>query len=114
VARACRLALETSGAAGQVINIGSGESRTVLDIAHALASATGKTHLTPHVVGKYRAGDIRHCFADITLARRILGFEPAVRFEEGIAELAEWLSGEIAVDAVDEATAELSRRGLVA
>jgi dTDP-L-rhamnose 4-epimerase len=114
VARACRLALETPAAAGQVINVGSGQSRSVLEVAQALAAATGRTRLTPHVTGKYRAGDIRHCFADIGLARRLLGFEPEVRFEDGIAELAEWLSGEIAVDAVDEATEELSRRGLVA
>ena len=114
VARACRLALETPAAAGQVINIGSGESRTVIEVAQVLAAATGKQHLTPHVVGKYRAGDIRHCFADIGLARRLLGFEPQVRFEDGIAELADWLSGEIAIDAVDQATEELSKRGLVA
>ena len=114
VARACRLALETSAAAGQVINVGSGESRTVLEVAQVLAAATGKRQLTPHVTGKYRAGDIRHCFADISLARNLLGFEPNIRFEDGIAELAEWLSGEIAIDAVDAATEELSKRGLVA
>jgi dTDP-L-rhamnose 4-epimerase len=51
---------------------------------------------------------------DIGLARRVLGFEPRTRFEDGIAELAEWLSGEIAIDAVDKATEELSKRGLVA
>jgi dTDP-L-rhamnose 4-epimerase len=114
VARACRLALETPAAAGQVINVGSGESRTIIEVAQALAAATGKRQLTPHVTGKYRAGDIRHCFADIGLARRVLGFEPRTRFEDGIAELAEWLSGEIAIDAVDKATEELSKRGLVA
>ncbi len=114
VARACRLALETPAAAGQVINIGSGESRTVTEVAQALAAATGKRQLTPHVTGKYRAGDIRHCFADIGLARRLLGFEPRVEFQEGITELAEWLSGEVAIDSVDAATAELSKRGLVA
>ena len=114
VARASRLALETPAAAGQVINIGSGQSRSVVEVAQVLAAATGRTHLTPHVVGKYRAGDIRHCFADISLARRLLGFEPEVKFEDGIAELAEWLSGEVAVDAVESATEELSRRGLVA
>ena len=114
VARACRLALEVPAAAGQVINIGSGQSRTVIEVAQALAAATGNRQLTPHVVGKYRAGDIRHCFADISLARRLLGYEPEVRFEDGIAELAEWLSGEIAEDAVEQATEELSKRGLVA
>ena len=114
VARACRLALEAPNAAGAVINVGSGESRTILDIAQTIAAATGKTELTPHVVGKYRAGDIRHCFADIGLARRLLGYEPSIAFGDGIAELAEWLSTQAAVDAVEQATEELSRRGLVA
>jgi dTDP-L-rhamnose 4-epimerase len=114
VARACRLALESPAARGHVINVGSGESRTITEVAQLLAAAVGKRQLTPHIVGKYRAGDIRHCFADIGLARRLLGFEPQIRFEDGIVELAEWLSGEIAVDAVDEATEELSKRGLVA
>ena len=114
VARACRLALEAPEAAGKAINIGSGESRSVLEVANALAAATGNRHLAPHVTGKHRAGDIRHCFADISLARRILGFEPQVAFEDGLADLADWLSGQIAVDAVDQATEELSRRGLVA
>jgi dTDP-L-rhamnose 4-epimerase len=114
VARACRLALESPAASGKAINIGSGESRSVLEVAEALADAIGKRHLAPHVTGKFRAGDIRHCFADIGLARRLLGFEPEVAFADGLAELAEWLTGQIAVDAVDQATEELARRGLVA
>jgi dTDP-L-rhamnose 4-epimerase len=104
VARACRLALESPTASGQAINIGSGESRSVLEVAEALARATGKDRLAPHVTGKYRAGDIRHCFADISLARRLIGFEPQVAFQDGLAELAEWLSGQIAVDFVERAT----------
>jgi dTDP-L-rhamnose 4-epimerase len=68
--------------------------------------------IEPEVTGKFRAGDIRHCFADITLARRLLGYEPAVALEEGIAELAEWLETQTAVDRVDDATAELVSRGL--
>jgi dTDP-L-rhamnose 4-epimerase len=114
VARACRLALESDVAAGQAINIGSGESRTVRDVARTLASAMGRNDIAPQITGKYRAGDIRHCFADITLARTLLGFEPQVTFEEGIDELVEWLSEQIATDSVEQATEELSRRGLVA
>ena len=57
-------------------------------------------------------GDIRHCFADITLARRILGFEPQVPFEQGLLELAAWLEGQVACDRVAEARAELASRGL--
>jgi len=114
VARACRLALENPAAAGHAINVGSGESRTVQDVARTLARAMGHNDITPHITGKYRAGDIRHCFADISLARMLLGFEPQVTFEEGIAGLVEWLIGQIATDSVEQATEELSRRGLVA
>ncbi|HSC17357.1 MAG TPA: NAD-dependent epimerase/dehydratase family protein [Rhizomicrobium sp.] len=114
VARACRLALESNAAAGLAINVGSGASRTVQDVARTLARAMGRNDVTPQITGKYRAGDIRHCVSDITLARTLLGFEPQVKFEDGIAELVEWLKEQIATDSVEQATAELSRRGLVA
>jgi len=111
VARACRLALELDAADGQALNVGSGESVTVTGIARKLAHVLD-VEIEPEVTGKYRAGDIRHCFADITLARELLGFEPTVRFEEGIAELAEWLATQAAEDRVDHATGELVARGL--
>ena len=111
VVRACRLALEGDGAAGHAVNVGSGESVSVLEIAHRLAVLLGKD-IQPEVSGKMRAGDIRHCFADISLARDLLGFEPRVTLEEGMAELAEWLEGKVAADRVDAAFAELAARGL--
>jgi dTDP-L-rhamnose 4-epimerase len=114
VARACRLALETEAAAGHAINIGSGQSRSILDVAQALAKAMRRNDVTPHVTGKYRAGDIRHCFANISRAKTLLGFTPEVEFDDGIAELVEWLAGQVAVDGVEQATEELTRRGLVA
>ena len=114
VARACLAALEASAAGGRAINIGSGQSRTVAEVARALAMAVGRGDLKPQITGRYRAGDIRHCFADLTLAREVLGFEPVESFDAGLAELAEWLAGEVAVDRVDQATDELARRGLVA
>jgi dTDP-L-rhamnose 4-epimerase len=111
VARACRLALQTDSADGQALNIGSGRSVTVTKIASMLGHLLG-AEIEPEVTGKFRAGDIRHCFADITLARRLLRYEPAVALEEGMAELAEWLETQTAVDRVEDATAELMLRGL--
>lgn len=112
VARAVRLALTSDQAAGQVLNIGSGRSSSVLEIAEQLAKATGKTDVEPQVTGRYRVGDIRHCFADISRARDVLDFEPQVQLEDGLEDLAEWLEGQVAIDRVDAATKELDARGL--
>jgi dTDP-L-rhamnose 4-epimerase len=114
IARACLLALKTENGVGKVYNIGSGQSRSILSVARDLASVMGAPGVTPHVLGKYRAGDIRHCFADITLAAKELGFRPQVDFREGLEELAGWLAGRVAEDAADKARAELESRGLVA
>ena len=114
VARACAAALERPEAANHAINIGSGVSRTVEDVGRALARAVRRADLHPQITGRFRAGDIRHCFADISRAATLLGFRPEEDFDAGLRELAEWLAGEVAIDRVDEATAELARRGLVA
>jgi dTDP-L-rhamnose 4-epimerase len=114
IARACALALEIEGAAGNVYNVGSGVSRSILSVGHDLAEVMGRPSIAPHVTGKYRAGDIRHCFADMTRSKAELGFSPEVDFREGLEELAVWLSGQVAEDAVDRATDELRARGLVA
>ncbi len=111
VARATRLALESGGADGRVVNVGSGVSVTVRELAELLAEVTGIA-IEPETTGDYRVGDIRHCFADISLARELLGYEPRVPLAEGMSELADWLSGQTADEHVDAAHAELRRRGL--
>jgi dTDP-L-rhamnose 4-epimerase len=111
VAQACRLALEIDAAAGQAFNIGSGRPYTVRQVAELLGRVLGRAR-EPEICGKYRVGDVRHCFADITRARRVLGYAPRVPLEDGIVELAEWLEGQVAHDRVAEASAELAARGL--
>lgn len=112
VARACRLALETEEAVGQVFNIGSGEAYTIEEVAERMGRVLGKEHIAPHISEAYRVGDIRHCFADISRARRVLGYEPTTSFENGLATLATWLKGRTAEDRVDGARAELVEYGL--
>ncbi|HEX8426089.1 NAD-dependent epimerase/dehydratase family protein [Hymenobacter sp.] len=112
VALACRLALEKDEANGQVFNVGSGHNYTVSEVANRLATVMGKPHLQAQITGKYRVGDIRHCYADISLAKEKLGFYPQVEFNSGLDELATWLEGQIAYDRVNEASAELAARGL--
>jgi len=112
VVRACVLALDSRPAAGHVVNVGSGRPRTVREVAERIAAAVGKPKLLPEITGSCRVGDVRHCFADIDQARRLLGYEPRVDFDEGLGELARWLQGQIARDRVAEARVELEARGL--
>lgn len=112
VAYACRLALEKPEANGKIFNVGSGRKYTIREIAEKLAKVMNKPEIEPEITNKYRVGDIRHCFADLSKAQAILGFEPRISFEDGLAELAEWLEGQMAVDKVMEAREELTSRGL--
>jgi dTDP-L-rhamnose 4-epimerase len=116
VARACILAMEKApDVAGQAFNVGSGRNYTVLEVGRRLAEVLGRK-IEPEVTGKYRVGDIRHCFADISLTRELLGYEPKVMLEDSLMELAQWLEGQIALgrvyDRVQQAAAELNARGL--
>jgi len=108
VARACVLALESERAPGRVFNVGSGQSHSVREVAERLARALG-SDVQPEVTGRYRPGDVRHCFADVSLAKAELGYAPEVTLERGLAEFAAWLSGLRARDRVGLADALHSR-----
>lgn len=98
---------------GEAINVGSGAAVSVLEIAEVLA-AEMKKDIEPRILGKYRQGDIRHCFADISKARRRLGWEPQISFRQGIPELVEWVQAQRdARDGSDSAWGELQQRGLL-
>ncbi|MBB5751530.1 SDR family NAD(P)-dependent oxidoreductase [Prosthecomicrobium pneumaticum] len=113
VARAFRLALEQKRAAGHVLNIGSGSAYPIRDVATMLAEAMGVPEIGPEILGKARAGDIRNCFADISKARELLGFEPQFRLERSLDELVKWVRGTTAVDRGAEMKRELEALGLV-
>ncbi len=112
IARASRLALQTPDADFEVFNIGSGNSYTIREIAERMAKVMGKEDIAPEITGKYRVGDIRHCYSDISKAKAILNYEPQISLEDGLTELAAWLEGQTAEDKVAEARAELQSRGL--
>src|SRR5215217_7855660 len=114
VAQAFVLALEHPKAAGEVYNVGSGQDRSVRDVADLLAKAMNRPDIAPEIAGQARAGDIRHCIADIAKARQELGFAPKRDFAQGLAALAEWVAEQEAEDRVHEARKELELRGLVA
>jgi len=92
--------------------VGTGRATSVRQVATLLTEGLGKT-IEAEVVGKYREGDIRHCFADISRARKLLGYEPKVSLEQGIPELLGWVREQSATDRVAQATVELESRQLV-
>jgi dTDP-L-rhamnose 4-epimerase len=111
VARACALALESPKADGEAINVGTGKPTSVIEVAETLARGLD-LEIEPEVVGQYRAGDIRHCYADTRKAQELLGFSAEIAFEEGTRDLLQWLGGQEPADLVDTAHAELTARGL--
>ncbi len=111
VVRANILAMQKKEADHQAFNIGTGIATSILDIATVL-SALYQREITPLVEKKYRAGDIRHCIADITKARTVLGYEPEISFDHGMRELVLWGKKVEAVDRVEMAIEELKKRGL--
>ena len=112
IVQANLLALQSNGADYQAVNVGTGVPTSVRQVAKVLAEGLGK-NIEPEIVAKYREGDIRHCVADISRARKLLGYEPRVRLEQGIPELLNWVSEQSAEDQISKATAELETRQLV-
>ena len=106
-------ALTAPDVSGKVFNIGSGKSRSILDVAHLLAAAMDRPELEPEILGKARKGDIRHCFADITRAGELLGYKPTVSMADGLRELVAWGEKQEERDAFQKAETELSERGLI-
>ena len=112
IVRGLLLAVDRPEAVGGVFNLGSGRSTSIRGIAETLARVMG-LDIEPDVNGQYRVGDIRHCYADITRARTMLGFEPQVTLEEGMLELVGWLrEQDRPEDGVGKHVAELAARGL--
>lgn len=111
LARGCALALTADGAEGRTINLGTGRATSILEVAQAIACGLGK-EIDAEVVEEYRAGDIRHCYADTRLAQELLGFGAEIALEDGMRDLLAWLEGQEAVDAVDAAREALVARGL--
>jgi dTDP-L-rhamnose 4-epimerase len=113
VVEACTLAMERDGADGYALNVGSGVPISIREVARILGQALGIDY-PAEITGRYRAGDIRHCFGDITRARRLLGYEPQVKFAEGVKELVAWLRSQRAEDRADQMVSKLAAFGLTA
>jgi dTDP-L-rhamnose 4-epimerase len=108
------LMLEQPGADYLPVNIGSGETITILEIAKLLARLLGSS-IEPQITQTGRKFDIRHNTADISRARQALGFAPRVSLEDGFSELIDWAktTPDVAVDFFDKALQELQDKGLL-
>jgi dTDP-L-rhamnose 4-epimerase len=113
VARAFRLAMDSPEAAGQVFNIGSGRIYRIEQVARMVSEVMGLAHLSPEILDKARAGDVRHCFPDISRARNQLGYSPTRSLEDSLDELAGWIRRSTARDRGEDAKRELEAYGLV-
>jgi dTDP-L-rhamnose 4-epimerase len=112
IAQAIHLALTRKIGAQRVFNVGTGTPTSILSIAERLAEVYGTT-LKPQAVRKFRSGDIRHCYADISAIQKHLGYRPKVSFVDGLRELVDWAEAAEAKDTFEQAQRELVKRGLV-
>jgi dTDP-L-rhamnose 4-epimerase len=111
IVQAISLALLKDEANGHVFNVGTGIPTSIKQVATALARKMQRD-VAPQIENKFREGDIRHCYADISKIRRYLGYKPTVEFEVGIADLIAWAEEQKAEDRFEHAAAELAKRGL--
>lgn len=113
VARANLLALERGSADYQALNIGTGSPVSIIAIADLLIHTFG-AKLQPYISQNFRKGDIRNCYADISKAQKLLGYESTVNLESGMQELVSWADTHKwgAVDLFNKALVELQKKGL--
>ena len=107
------LCMQSANADGEIFNIGTGKNITVIEVAESLIrllDSQGKTS----TVGKYRLGDVRHNYADITKIHKILGYSPKYSFQDGLAEFVKWVQNQkIVEDNYEESIKELKDKGLI-
>lgn len=113
IVQANMLAMDRAESNGHVINVGSGTPITIHRVAELLSKSLGQ-EIAPLITNKYRAGDIRHCYADISKARALLGYDPKVSHEQGFRALAMWLRNQQPEDRADTMLNELTAYGLTA
>lgn len=107
------LGIEKKEANGHVFNVGTGVATDVLTVANSLIKAYN-IEVPITVTGRFRLGDIRHNYADMSKIDRLLGFVPKVFFEEGISKFSNWvLQQEIQEDKLDESLDEMKKKGLL-
>ncbi len=103
--------LENDAADGEVFNVGTGNPVSIKNVAETLATLL-RVSIASDITHRFRKGDVRHCYADISKIQSVLGWTPKVSFEQGMQELIAWSLGQQAEDKFDQAFAELKAKGL--
>lgn len=103
------LGIEKEDANGHVFNIGTGVATDVLTVARTLIEKY-EIEVSVTISGNYRLGDIRHNYADISLAQKILGFQPKWNFSEGITEFVNWVNRQDVEEDSYEASIEIMKK----
>ena len=113
IAKANLLALEKNSANYSKINIGTGKPISIKEIANLLIEIYG-INVKPYISYRYRKGDVRHCFADISKAKNLLAFMPSISIKEGLIELTYWAKEHKwgAIDLFEKSLKELEERKL--
>lgn len=112
IADATILGMTVPGISGEAFNIGTGIATDVITVAKTLIKHYG-IEVPVRVSGNYRLGDIRHNFADISKARKLLGYEPKWSFDEGIKKFTEWVNNQpIQEDKYESSIEEMKKKGL--
>jgi dTDP-L-rhamnose 4-epimerase len=114
IGQALILSMEKPAAENQVFNVGTGVPISIKEVAKTLAKFINP-ELTPEIQEKFRAGDIRHCYADISKISKLLGYKPKYNFESGMKELVEWVRSQRGKveDRSEKAHVELKQKGLL-
>ncbi len=93
VVAACLLAMDNVRADNQVFNVGSGEVVSILDVARTIIKKLN-ADMAPVIAGKYRPGDIRHLWMDISKIEDVFGFTPQFPFDRGMESFINWVLSE--------------------
>lgn len=104
--------MNNENAKSEILNIGSGKPTKIKDLAVAIAKVLGKK-IKPQITGEFRLNDIRHCFADISKAKKVLGWQPKISLNDGLQELVSWSHQETAKDLFDLAEKQLRDKSLL-
>ena len=112
IVQACMLSLTKPQANYQVFNVGTGRATSVLQMAQLLNNHL-KINLEPRILNRFRAGDIRYCYADISRIEARLGYKPKISLEQGVPDLISWVTQQREKDSVPGAMGELKSMGLI-